>query len=54
MAGKKIGKIRENGFLPSAAKPQPNRHRILQEATEATEGITFPLITSLRQGFLLR
>jgi hypothetical protein len=41
------GIFAQAGDRPGAAEPQPNRHRILQEATEATEEMTSPLITGI-------
>jgi hypothetical protein len=35
----------------SAAKPQPNRHRILQEATEATKAMTADMNRFLNSEF---
>jgi hypothetical protein len=39
---------RNSAVCHRAEKSQPIRHRILQEATEATEEMTFPLITQLK------
>jgi hypothetical protein len=35
-----------------AAQPQPNRHRILQEATEPTEGMISPRITRINADWM--
>jgi hypothetical protein len=40
--------------LARRCRHQTNRYRILQEATEATEGITFPLITLISADWMIR
>ena len=37
---------------PGMAQPQPNRHRILQEATESTEGMISLLITRINADWM--
>jgi hypothetical protein len=48
---KEAQKAQKNHASLSAAKPQPNRHRILQEATEETEAMAADINRLLNSEF---